>query len=230
MGDNVDNWFNWSKERGLPVKHMEDLIFVYGCTLVTSSAAAAFDDYAADAQVSLASRPLKNGGSSFVWSNICGTVEYHDSQLDPVCSLLVTFIHRALTFLFFSFPKRMVHTQLRIDASSSNASEQSAPCSGSNTFLGIVPSIPWKKVQLAAITRTPLTTIEKIFGTVLTILEGVLSTSLKRTLLKTIEGALLTFLEKMLLTTFGEVSLIPLKKTLLTMIEGASYKLSMFQR
>ena len=101
IGDNVDNWFNWSKERGLPVEHMEDLVFVYGCTLVSSWAAAAFDDYTAVAQVSLTSRPLKNGGSSFVWSNIRGTVEYHDSQLDLVCSLLVTFIRRALTFLFF---------------------------------------------------------------------------------------------------------------------------------
>ena len=101
IGDNVDNWFNWSKERGLPVEHMEDLVFVYGCTLVSSWAAAAFDDYTAVAQVSLTSRPLKNGGSSFVWSNIRGTVEYHDSQLDPVCSLLVTFIRHALTFLFF---------------------------------------------------------------------------------------------------------------------------------
>ena len=97
----MDNWFNWSKERGLPVEHMEDLVFVYGCTLVSSWAAAAFDDYTAVAQVSLTSRPLKNGGSSFVWSNIRGTVEYYDSQLDPVCSLLVTFIRHALTFLFF---------------------------------------------------------------------------------------------------------------------------------
>jgi hypothetical protein len=138
MGDNVDDWIKWAKDKGLPVKHMEDLVFVYGCTLVTSWAAAAFDDYAADAQISLASRPLKNGGSCFVWSNIRGTVEYHDSQLDPVCSLLITFIRRALTF--FSFAKRIIHTHLRIDASSSNASEQSAPCSGSNTFLRIILS------------------------------------------------------------------------------------------
>ena len=94
-------WFYWSKDKGLPVKHMEDLVFVYGCTLVTSWAAAAFDDDAGEAQVSLACRPLNNGGSSFVWSNIRRTVEYHDSQLDPVCSLLVAFIRRALTFSIF---------------------------------------------------------------------------------------------------------------------------------
>jgi len=50
--------------------------------LVTSWAAAAFDDFATGAQVSLANRTLKNGGASFVWSNIYETVECHDSQLD----------------------------------------------------------------------------------------------------------------------------------------------------
>jgi hypothetical protein len=94
IGDNAFRWLNWSKDKGLPVERMEDLVFVYGCTLVTSWAAAAFDDNAADAQVSLASRTLNNGGASFVWSNIRGTVEYHDSQLDPVCFLLVTFTRR----------------------------------------------------------------------------------------------------------------------------------------
>jgi hypothetical protein len=85
--DNIIWWFRWSKDKGLPVKCMADLVFVYGCTLVTSWAAAAFDDDAAGAQVSLASRTLNNGGASFYWSKIHGTVEYHDSQLDPVCSL-----------------------------------------------------------------------------------------------------------------------------------------------
>ena len=60
MGDNVDKWFNWTKDKGLPVKHMEDLVFVYGCTLVTSWAAAAFDDYARDAQVSLAQQTAQS--------------------------------------------------------------------------------------------------------------------------------------------------------------------------
>jgi hypothetical protein len=99
--DHVVSWFNWSRDIGLPVERMEDLVFVYGCTLVTSWAAAAFDDYTADAQVSLASRSLNNRGTSFHWSNIRGTVEYHDScQLDPVCSLLSTFPRRALIFTF----------------------------------------------------------------------------------------------------------------------------------
>ena len=95
--DHVVNWFNWSKDIGLPVERMEDIVLVYGCTMVTSWAAAAFDDYAADAQVSLASRTLDSGGASFVWSNIRGTVEFHNSQLD-VCSLLVTFTRRSQIF------------------------------------------------------------------------------------------------------------------------------------
>ena len=71
------------KGKGLPVEHMET--FSSGCTLVTSWAAAAFDYHATDAQVSLASRTLKSGTADLVWSNISGTVEYHDSRLDPVC-------------------------------------------------------------------------------------------------------------------------------------------------
>lgn len=84
MKDNVGHWFDWSKDKGLPVDCMEDLGLVYGCTMVTSWAAAAFDDYGADAQVSLASRPFRNGGANFVWSNIRGMVEYHNSQVDSV--------------------------------------------------------------------------------------------------------------------------------------------------
>ena len=100
IGDNVATWFNWSKNEGLPVESMEDVVLVYGCTLVTSWAAAAFDDHTGNAQLSLASRTLNNGGAGFIWSNIRGTVEYHDSQVDPVCSLLVTLTRSALT----SFP------------------------------------------------------------------------------------------------------------------------------
>ena len=101
--DHAVSWFNWSKDIGLPVDRMEDFVLVYGCTMVKSWAAAAFDDYAAEAQVSLETRTLDNGGASFHWSNYHGTVDYHDSQLellDPVWSLLVTFTCRSLTFVF----------------------------------------------------------------------------------------------------------------------------------
>ena len=70
---------------------MEDLVLIYGCTLVTSWAAVAFDDFATGARVSLASRTLKNGGASFGWDNVNGTVECHDSQLDPVCFSVTLF-------------------------------------------------------------------------------------------------------------------------------------------
>jgi hypothetical protein len=87
--DHVVSWFNWSRDVGLPVESTEDLVLVYGCTLVSSWAAAAFDDYVADAQVSLTSRTLNNGGASFVWGSIRGTVEYHGCQFEPVCYLLI---------------------------------------------------------------------------------------------------------------------------------------------
>ena len=99
--DNIATWLNWSKNKGLPVENMEDLVFVYGCTLVTSWAAAAFDDYTGNAQLSLVSGTLNNGGAGFIWINIRGTVEYHDSQLNPVCSFLVM---RTCTSELTSFP------------------------------------------------------------------------------------------------------------------------------
>lgn len=105
ISDNVATWLHWSKDKGLPVKNLEDLVFVYGCTLVSSWAAAAFDDYTGDAQLSLASRTLNSGASGFTWSNIRGTVEYHDSQLNPVCSFLVTHTCNALTFFPLSSQK-----------------------------------------------------------------------------------------------------------------------------
>ena len=83
--DNADSWFNWSRNVDLPVDRMDDLILVTGCTLVSSYALAVLDDYIADAQISLVNTPLSNEGASFVWSNIRGTIEYHDSQLNPVC-------------------------------------------------------------------------------------------------------------------------------------------------
>jgi hypothetical protein len=80
----VDKWFNWAQNNGLGVERMEDLILVSGCTLVTSWAAAAFVDDTMDAEISLASRTLNNGGASFVWSNIRGRVLYHNSCFEPV--------------------------------------------------------------------------------------------------------------------------------------------------
>ena len=65
---------------------MEDLILVSGCTLVSSWAAAAFVYNNVEAKISLARRSLSNGGECFVWGNIRGSVEYHDSNINPVRS------------------------------------------------------------------------------------------------------------------------------------------------
>ena len=130
--DNAESWFNWSRDAGLPVNRMDDLILVTGCTLVTSYASAVLDDHIADAQISLVSRPLNNGGTSFVWSNIGGTIEYHDSQLNPVCLSRL----RCLPCIdfFHVYNQRILYPHLRIDVSSSGASEPSVFFSGPNQF------------------------------------------------------------------------------------------------
>ena len=130
--DNVDSWFNWSRNADLPVDRMDDLILVTGCTLVTSYASAVLEDYIADAQISLVNRPLHNGGSRFIWSSIRGTIEYHDSQLKPV---RLSRLHY-LPYIDFSIflTKRIFYSHLGIDASSSGASEPSVSFSGPNYF------------------------------------------------------------------------------------------------
>jgi hypothetical protein len=80
--DHIDSWFTWSQnnEPTQRVERMEDLIFVSGCTLATSWAAAAFVDKTTEAQISLATR---NSGTTFVWSDIQGAVAYHNSPVRP---------------------------------------------------------------------------------------------------------------------------------------------------
>ena len=96
--DHADSWFTWAHKNLLGVERMEDLILVSGCTLVTSWAAAAFVDDTTDAEISLASRTLNNGGASFVWSNIRGHISYRNSRFEPVRSPGATFSQHALTF------------------------------------------------------------------------------------------------------------------------------------
>jgi hypothetical protein len=83
--DHVVSWFSWAQRNGLGVGRMEELILVSGCTLVTSWAAAVFVENT-EASISLASRALSNGGAGFVWSNIRGNVEYHNSRSDSTRS------------------------------------------------------------------------------------------------------------------------------------------------
>ena len=85
--DHVGSWFTWAQKNRLGVERVEDLILVSGCTLVTSWAAAASVDDTMDAEISLASRALNNGGASYVWSNVRGRVLYHNSRFKPVRSL-----------------------------------------------------------------------------------------------------------------------------------------------
>ncbi|KAI0270906.1 hypothetical protein BGY98DRAFT_231093 [Russula aff. rugulosa BPL654] len=86
--DNVDSWLRWSKKKGLPIKNMEDLILVTGCTLAKSWAAAVFDGTMSKddnaATISLEARTSDGGKAQFVWRNICGSVEFHhnDSNIE----------------------------------------------------------------------------------------------------------------------------------------------------
>ena len=78
------------------------------------------------AEITLASRPLSNDGAglSFVWSNIRGTVEYHNSRFDPVRS--PGYVYSACTDYFICY----MNSKIRNNASSSEASEQNASSSG----------------------------------------------------------------------------------------------------
>jgi len=63
---------------------MEDIIFVTGCTMVTSWAIAAFVNATIDAEISLAIAKLDNGGTTFDWRNVEGFVVHYNSLFDPV--------------------------------------------------------------------------------------------------------------------------------------------------
>ena len=81
------SWFTWAQNNKLGVERMEDLILVTGCTLVTSWAAAAFDDYTMPVDttsISLDAQKSDRGRAEFIWRNVRGNVEYHNSHFDPV--------------------------------------------------------------------------------------------------------------------------------------------------
>ena len=123
--DHIVGWFTWAQNK-LGVESIEDLILVSGRTLVASWAAAVFLDNTMEAEVSLASRSHDNGGASFVWGKIRGSVVYHNSRFDPVrfpgCST-----RHALIFICCMERKFCPGW---INASSSGASEKSASPSG----------------------------------------------------------------------------------------------------
>ena len=103
--DNVDSWFRWSKRGGFPVERMEDLILVTGCTLVTSWAAAVFDNKISTpgsdpATISLDIQKSHRGGAQFFWCNNRGNVDYHNSFFDPVSFPGYVFSPWTYTFFF----------------------------------------------------------------------------------------------------------------------------------
>ena len=83
--DNVDSWLRWTKKEGLPVKNMEDLILVTGCTLASSWAVAAFNGSTAKGEESTAiSLEVRtSGGTQVVWRNMRGSVVHNHK--DSVC-------------------------------------------------------------------------------------------------------------------------------------------------
>jgi hypothetical protein len=128
--DHVASWFAWTQDNKLGVERIEDLILVSGCTLATSWAVAAFVDNTMEAEISLASRTLgDNGGANFVWSNMQGPVRYKNSRFNPVSLPPVRFPWHAL-IPFVCCMESKIHQRLRISASSSGVSEQSASSSG----------------------------------------------------------------------------------------------------
>jgi hypothetical protein len=124
--DHVVSWFTWAQKNQQGVERMEDLILVSGCTLVSSWAAAAFVYNTMEAKISLARRTFSNGGDCFIWSNIRGSVEYHDSNINPVGFPGIVY----LAYADFFFMKSKIHPRRLISASSSGVSVQSASFSG----------------------------------------------------------------------------------------------------
>jgi hypothetical protein len=131
--DHVVDWFTWAQNNKLGVERMEDLILVTGCTLVTSWAAAAFDNYTkpVDAtSISLHAQKFDCGGAQFLWSNVRGNVEYHNSQFDLVRSPGYVSRHK---FIHRTRIMKNENPFRGISASSSEDSEQSALSFGPNT-------------------------------------------------------------------------------------------------
>jgi hypothetical protein len=104
--NHVDRWFNWAQKNASGVERMEDLILVSGCTMVTSWAAAVSLDNHFEATISLVSRTLRNVGARFVWGNISGAVEYHNSRFDPVRSPNLCFARHGLILLLLLHGKQ----------------------------------------------------------------------------------------------------------------------------
>ena len=130
--DNVEQWFRWSKKMKLAVEHMEDLILVTGCDLVTSWAAAAFECHMPrdpePTTISLETKKLDGGRAEFFWRNIRGGVAYRNSEFNPVRSQAISSLRE---LMLPSCTRTFKNLYLRINASSSGVFVQSAHSSGS---------------------------------------------------------------------------------------------------
>lgn len=67
-----------------------DLVLIYGCVLVTSWAAVAFDDFATGAQAS--PRAGRSKTEQVYMEQYYGIVECHVNQLDAVCFSLFVYV------------------------------------------------------------------------------------------------------------------------------------------
>ena len=68
--DHVDSWLSFAQSRKLEVERMEDLIFVTGCTLVTSWGIAAFVDACSGEDAELEMKFQTHPGDYFDWREI----------------------------------------------------------------------------------------------------------------------------------------------------------------
>jgi hypothetical protein len=130
--DNADSWYTWAQNHKLGVERMEDLILVTGCTLVTSWAAAVFDNHTTpeDAtSISLHAQKFESGGAEFFWRNRHGNIDYHNSHFNSLAVRSPGYIsRRKLNFL-----TRMINnTYPGINASSFGSVEQNTLSSRPN--------------------------------------------------------------------------------------------------
>jgi hypothetical protein len=68
--EHADSWLSFAQSRKLEVERMEDLIFVTGCTLVTSWGIAAFVDACSGEDAELEMKFQTHPGDYFDWREI----------------------------------------------------------------------------------------------------------------------------------------------------------------
>jgi hypothetical protein len=82
--DHVDSWLSFAQSRKLEVERTEDLIFVTGCTLVTSWGIAAFVDAGLGEDAELEMKFQTRRGDNFDWHEIHPTVTHKNKYQGSV--------------------------------------------------------------------------------------------------------------------------------------------------